>query len=142
MSHNFKKSLAIGHQGEQAFMLLWPDLKRTDGRTHDFVLPDGSTLELKTDQYDMHSTTNFFIERWSDIHTQKPGGPWQSKATLFAYYFIKNGTAFIFNTAQLVEYLNTQEYRPINIANKSWTTVGYKVSRASLEHLIQKILRA
>lgn len=138
--HDFSKSLEWGQAGEIEFIKLWPELTRENGREYDFILPNGETVELKTDNYDMQRTENFFMERWSSWADKKPGGVWQSKATYFVYYFIKNQTAFVFDTIKLRHYLDTQKYGGIQIKNKGWTTVGFKVPRKELESFIIKIL--
>lgn len=137
--HNFANSLKIGKAGEAALNRLWPELVPTDGRKGDFKLGK-DTVEVKTDSYDMDKTVNFFIERWSDIANQKPGGPWQSLehgAKYFVYWFPKNGTAFVFETLELVTYLNTvlADYQSITIPNRAWVTVGYKIPRETLKSL-------
>lgn len=138
--HDFKESLKRGQDGETELLKLWPELIAADGRKHDFTLPNGDTVELKTDYYDADKTPNFFMERWSNWADKKPGGVWQSSATYFAYYFIKNGLLFVFKTNALREFMDGQKYGGISVRNKGWTTVGYRVPRAQVMHLTTAVL--
>lgn len=139
MTHNFKLSLVKGDAGETAILKLLGGLKKLDGRHGDLLASNGQKLELKTDYYDMQKSTNFFMERWSDVERQKPGGPWQAEGhecSLFAYYFVKNGTLFVWRLPELLKQLNSvlreKCLDKVEVPNKSWTTVGYKVPRAFL----------
>lgn len=144
----FDESLKFGKAGEDLFISLnQGKLLRCDGRVHDFVISSGDlknkTLELKTDYYDMMKTPNFFFERFSKIETQAPGGPWQAasnKTDLFVYFFPKNGQFFVFETAPLVQLLNsiTPRLQLVHIPNITWTTGGYKVLRTAVSALVIK----
>lgn len=112
----------------------------TDHRLWDLQDASGKNkVELKTDTYDLEKTENYFMERWSVLEREKPGGPWQALengATTFIYYFSKNNTYFeCKDLKKLVKRLNvlTKDLKPVMIRNVRWTTQGYKVSRADLE---------
>lgn len=143
--HNFKESLAKGKAGEALFLLHMPWLQKLGGRQSDFMdSRDGSLWELKCDSYDITRTSNMFIEFYSDITKQKPGGPTQALAhgsKFWAYYFIKNATCFIFQTKDLVEALPSliKDLEPKYINNRGWTTMGYAVPRARLSHLYTEV---
>lgn len=130
---NFKTDLARGHLGEALFHKLRPELTRLDGRKADFVGPDGKTYEVKTDSYD---TSNFFIERWSDVEKQKAGGPWQSaekNIDYFVYLFPKKGVGYMFAVPELLEQLNKiQNPNQRYVSNRAWITVGWLVPISSL----------
>lgn len=144
MIHDFKTSLAKGAAGEVLLMEAWPGLERLDGRKSDFlVLATGEQLELKSDQYDMDKTENFFIEVWSDRERLKVGGPRQALShgsSIWVYMFPKNRTMFVFDTGALVSWLaeNVAVYPLINIPNRTWITAGIKVPREVLKHLYQQ----
>ncbi len=133
--HKFSVSLKKGKDGEYKLLEHWPDLEKLDGRRSDFrVKSTGQLLELKSDQYDMAKTENFFIELWSDSAKLKPGGPMQAMkhdSELWVYMFVKNDRAFIFKTNELVDWIlkNAHLYKRIQIVNKSWITTGIKVPR-------------
>lgn len=136
MKHSFKNSLAKGKAGEALILELWPELTPIEGGCKgDFTLgPHNVKVELKSDQYDMDATPNMFIERWSDVDKQKPGSVWQAithDCNLFVYFYVKNKTAFVFDTVVLKNYLDLliPNLKPIKIYNHSWVTVGYKVPR-------------
>ena len=144
---DFKSDLHTGQKGESLLLELWPELIRQDGFHFDFLTPDCCALELKTDTYDMQKTDNFFIERWSDLHKKRPGGPFQALgrgASLFAYLYIKNKKCFVFNTVDLIKHVmeleNKKQVSLVYIRNVAWTTTGYKIPRDSVKHLILKIL--
>lgn len=119
----------------------WPGLEKLDGRKSDFrVIETGELLELKSDQYNMFNTDNFFIERFSNFDKKSPGGPWQALehgSNIWVYMYRPNKVIFIFNTPALVAFLDQHltEYKECLVKNTSWITVGYKVPRAALTHL-------
>lgn len=135
--HNFKKSLEKGKQGELKLLRLWPELSRTDGRSGDYLLPSGAKCEVKSDFYDHHQTSNFFIEFWSDFEKQKPGGPTQALlhgCQYFIYYFVLNDIAYVFDLNDLCkQLLGTDLGQPVRVENRGWTTIGYKVPRSALK---------
>ncbi len=139
--HNFKSSLAKGKAGEELLLKLMPELTPLNGRKADFVnLKTEELYELKSDQYDMNATKNFFIELWSDVDKAKPGGPVQALAhgsKYWLYMFPKNKTLFTFETEALVEWIQEQSsvYKLICIPNVAWVTAGIKVPRLVLQHL-------
>lgn len=135
---NFQADLKRGQQGEQDFLRLFTKLTGTDGRKGDIVAPDGK-IELKTDFYSMAQTPNFFIERYSSIEVMSPGGPWQAKAhgcKYFVYYYAGDKQGYIFLVEDLLQQLEALEaaarLKPVEVRNKKWTTVGYKVPRSLL----------
>lgn len=134
---NFQADLKRGQQGEQDFLKLFTKLVGTDGRKGDIVAPDGK-IELKTDFYPMTTTPNFFIERFSSVEVLSPGGPWQAAAhgcKYFVYYYTTAGYGYIFDTQDLVQQLEKLEgkLKPIEVKNRRWTTIGYKVPRELLK---------
>ena len=130
---NFKTDLARGHLGEELFYKLRPELTRLDGRQADFVDANGATYEVKTDSYD---TSNFFMERWSNVEKQKAGGPWQSaekNIDYFIYLFPKKGVGYMFAVPELLEELNKIETPDQRyVSNRGWMTVGWLVPIKSL----------
>lgn len=142
--HNFRSSLAKGKLGEELFNKHFPELKALNGRESDFIAPDGTLWELKTDSYDMNKTANFFFERFSNWSKQSDGGPWQALhhgSTNFAYMFTQNSKVFIFRTADLVYHLNRilSNYEAIKIPNRGYETIGYKIPREELSHIYEEV---
>lgn len=138
---NFKNDLAFGQTGEALMEQFFPGCTKLDGRKADFILADGSRLELKTERRRLSETENFFIERWSDVDRAKAGGPWTAKVNgckFYAHLFIKDGVLFVFETEKLLEFLEAQRYSDIRIQNRSWITIGWKVGRSSVEHLFEQ----
>lgn len=136
---NFQADLKRGQAGERDFLQLFTALVGTDGRKGDIVAPDGK-IELKTDFYSMSKTPNFFIERYSSVEVGSPGGPWQAKAhgcKYFVYYYAGDKCGYVFLVDDLLKQLEALEaaakLKPTEVRNKKWTTVGYKVPRASLQ---------
>lgn len=134
---NFQADLNRGQRGELDFLKLFTKLVGTDGRKGDILAPDGK-IELKTDFYPMTSTPNFFIERYSSVEVLSPGGPWQAKAhgcKYFVYYYTVDGYGYIFETDSLIKQLEKLEnnFKPVEVRNKKWTTIGYKVPRELLK---------
>lgn len=141
--HCFKNSLYQGLKGELQFQQEFPiQLTKLSGRRADFVIKNTTiTIELKTDSY---PSNNFFFERWSDVERKAAGGPWQSKEKgikLFIYYFINENRWFIFNTVDLVEYLDqiVLDKRLVSIQNSSWQSQGYIIPICELSHFNEEI---
>lgn len=140
MAANFHKDLQAGKLGETAFANLFIGLRSTDGRKGDFTTPDGAVVELKTDMYSMQKTGNFFMERFSSIEVGSPGGPWQAAAhgcEYFVYWYAADQVGFVWRTADLVKQLDAiiGTLKPVEVRNKRWTTVGFKVPRTMLAPL-------
>lgn len=135
---NFHADLKRGNIGEELVASMWPELVRTDGRRGDFHLGT-NRLEVKTESRALKDTENFFIERYSDFDKKSPGGPFQALehgTLLYAHFFIKDLTIFLFFTQALAAYLKDRdESQLIFIQNPRYRTAGYKISRAELAHL-------
>jgi hypothetical protein len=149
MSHSFQRQLRVGQIGEVLFYQAHQGtLRQEGGREHDFTcLLSGEKYELKSDLYNMEATPYFFIERYSNAEKKSPGGPWQALthgADWFCYMFVTNLRVFKFNTRALVERLEglLAEHAPVNIPNKTWTTVGYKIPREALADLAEELTLA
>ena len=141
-SWSMQKQLSIGSKAEELFLKYHPDVTRLDGRKGDFIGFTQKKIELKADSRSVRDTPNMFVERYSVLSSKKAGGPWQA-AEHEVYYFVylfSCGTIYWFETAALIEHLERNEstYQSRAIRNRAWTTLGYLVPRASLEHLIIK----
>jgi len=142
---SFKTQLEVGDRAEQLFLEYYPKkLKIYPGREWDFTeVYSKKSVELKTDTYNMDKTDNFFMERYSDMHRETPGGPWRAKqddVDIFCYYFSRHNTWFQFNNIpKLVRKIDKiilqQKLRPIYIKNQGWITSGYKINRSELDEL-------
>lgn len=143
---DFKDQLVVGDRGQELFiqyyhepLVIYPPHKA------DFqVVSSSKLLELKTDTYNIEKTPYFFMERWSDVHQEKPGGPWQSKKNkvdLFCYMFVRHNIYFEFTSIPaLCKELDglTAKMGLVYIKNKGWVTAGYKVPRDALKHLYKE----
>lgn len=151
MIHEFNDSLSIGDKGELIFHDAysshgWQKENKGVWCSYDFRRKsDGKTLELKTDDYSMSATPNFFIEYQSNASKNTLGGPFREGADLFAYLYIKNLTIFFFERLQLVEkiielgYLDHQLKIPENatkgirsVSNNGYKTTGFCIPREEL----------
>jgi len=143
---NFRAQLAVGDRGEKAFREYYPELIpiKSEEREVDFHLKDGKSVELKTDDYDMSATENFFMEVSSH---GKLGGPYRAKqdnVDFFVYYFIKNKTFFWFNTnilcLKLDELILERNDKVKSIQNRggnnTWTAQGYAIPRIEFKSII------
>ena len=143
----FKTQLEVGQAGEAEFLERYPTkLTIHPDRDGDFIHPDGRKLELKTDTYSMQKTPNFFIERWSVLHQEKPGSLWQAHehgCSIFCYYFVKNSTYFRIADipaaiARVETYIEEQKPGMVYVKNRGYITGGYKIPRALLEDLTEE----
>jgi hypothetical protein len=136
---NFETQNAIGIEGEQRFQKNYPTVVRKGLKECDFLLPDGTWAELKTDSRTALATGNYFMECVSNLQRNTPGGPWQAYgkgADHFVYQFACGFEAW-FNCEALVQFLDSTEERwePKQIANTAWSAAGYLVPITALEHL-------
>lgn len=138
---DFQEQQVIGDRGEKEFARCYAVLhpKKSDDLAYDFIINGGASVELKTDDYLMTETPNFFIETVSDTATQKPGGPFRAfkdGITFFVYYFVRNKTFFWFETTKLhnrlQELIASGKYPLKSIKNKGWITTGYAIPREEL----------
>ena len=142
----FKEQIAVGDEGQRLFLKNYhTPITEYVPHAADFqVVATGALVELKTDTYPMATTPNFFIERWSDIGSKKPGSVWQSVekgVTIFCYMFIQDRTYFEFtDLPALIARLDdiTAGSYLMAIRNKGWTTGGYRVKRESLRDLYKE----
>ena len=142
---NMQTQLAQGRLAEADFIeRCHLDLVQVPGKgLWDFDSSCGLKVELKSDTYPMEKTANFFMERWSVIEQDKPGGPWQSLekgADTFIYLFANSNTYFQFlDLPALVDRLDvlTKDSDLVRIKNVRWTTGGFKVRRDDLKDLYQ-----
>jgi hypothetical protein len=138
----FARQKAIGQAGEARFLAHYQDIRRLDGRGGDFVGNSGRLIELKSDAYSTEKTPNFFMERWSDVDAQKPGGPFQArqKGLFYFVYTYGSGECYWFIVDPLVDYLTrtADEYEYREIMNRAWRGGGFLVPRERLAHLVVK----
>lgn len=142
---SWKTQLDFGKQAEREFLqhyheplILSPNLR------YDFtVISTGERLELKTDDWQMDSTPNYFFERYSSVHEKTPGGPWRARRHgigRFVYYFIRDGVYFEFTDvktlcARVDKYVKSKKMGLIYVKNPAWITGGYKIPRAVVSDL-------
>lgn len=138
---NFNKDLKIGANGEEQFQKRFQvALIKQDGLQADFTVSNkvGSGLELKTDTYD---SPNFFIERYSDLWKQTPGGPWQAikHSKYFAYYFVNKDVYYLFDletfVPELEAYIASKNPRKVEVNNRRYSTGGYVIPINDIKHL-------
>jgi hypothetical protein len=132
---DFLESKKIGDSGEELFLSYLSDkIEKADGYKFDFITKaDKKTIELKTDMYDPKSTSNFFIERYSDIVLKKDGGPWRAlkdNVNFYVYFYPMAMEYYTFNPKTLVSVVDAlPKKKEIMINNKGFTTMGYLINR-------------
>lgn len=141
---NFKTDLETkGKPGEAEFKRSFPiTLIQLSGFGADFLCSDGTTtIEIKTD-FNKWNSPNFFMERYSSVSKESPGGPFQSDmkgVEYFIYWFWETREYYIFETAELVHFLNkyieTKKPKLKEVMNDGYVTVGYAIPRSALKHL-------
>lgn len=140
---DFQAQLKVGTRGEELFLEHYPEpLEVIPIHASDFrVKTTGKIIELKTDTYNINKTSNFFMERWSSVYDERPGGPWQAlahRADIFCYMFVRHNIYYEFNDLPaLVKRLEdlTKGKGLVYIKNQTWITGGFKVPRSELEDL-------
>lgn len=134
---NFQSDLNKGVLGEQLFCKLFRQITATDGRKGDLIAPNGK-IELKCDFYGLKKSQNFFMERYGSVEVLADGGPWKALkdgCEYFVYFYAHDFTGYVWRTSDLVQQLDTliTQLTPVEVKNRSWTTIGYKVTRSSLK---------
>lgn len=145
---NFESQKKIGDKGEELFLKQYGHIvERTDGYKGDFRIKEtGEILELKTDTYLTSETPNFFMEAYSIIESETPGGPWQAQnhgCKFFVYFFMNSGEAFLFTVSELVSFLDGYISRtnphmkevPNDGWNSKYNTGGYALNRNLFKHI-------
>ena len=149
---DFDSQLKLGTQGENHFLTVYGVMGWQKGvEPVDFILPPSRTAELKTDDYDMEVSPNFFMEFTTDSgNGKKPGGPWRArndKIDFFVYYFIRHSVFFWFRTDDLCKFLDDYVERSglstVPVANidangTPYHALGYKIPRRKVQHLVLK----
>ena len=142
---DFKEQMVVGDVGEKDFVRCYPNLtpQKSKNLAWDFNLNTGMTVELKTDDYPMSKTPNFFMETVSDTKSGKLGGPFRAfddGVNFFVYYFLRDKTFFWFETdklhAKLKELIETGQFPLKSVQNRNWVTQGYAIPRKLLESII------
>ena len=141
--YTWKEQLEKGMKAEELFLdICHLRLTKSETRDYDFLTRDGRRVELKTDFYGEDRTPNFFIERWSVMEDEKPGGPWQSKekkVDLFIYLYADTGAYYVFSDlralCKAVEKLNLPI---IPVKNRGYSGGGFKVPREAIRHLCRR----
>lgn len=144
---SFNKQLNLGNDGEASFQKYYADLfpKKSEDRRADFILADGSKVELKTDSYRVSKTPNFFMEMFGSVEEGKLGGPWramQDEVQHFVYYYSNDGEFYWFDTVTLCSSLDKiisqGKSMSKDIKNKGWVSRGYLIPREELTHILVK----
>lgn len=137
--YSWKSRLAIGKRGEAWFAKHYgATVTPPECMEYDLVLPDGRTVELKTDTYDHTKTEYYFMER---LCGEKAGGPWraeQDDIDVFAYLFMNpTPLCFVWSdvlglVAQLDAWVDTNNPWQHTVRSQGWTAWGYRVPRGRL----------
>lgn len=138
-----------GKAGEIRIFKTWPDkFEWFEGNEYDLILKPNKKVEIKTETtYNLESSPNFFMERYSDDFVFKSGGPWRAQEDgidIFISYFIQNDILFWFNDInKLVErcekmILETNP-RSSYVKNKGYYTIGYPMRRYWFKDLYKEI---
>lgn len=141
--YSWKQQLEKGMKAEELFLdICHLNLTKSDTRDYDFVTRDGRKVELKTDFYGENKTENFFIERYSVMEEDKPGGPWQSKAKkvdLYIYLYADTGAYYVFSDLKaLCKEVEKLDLPLIPVRNRTYNGGGYKVPREAIRHLCRR----
>jgi len=141
----FNKQLKMGNKGEEFFIQCYQEIKarKGNGRVVDIMINEDETVELKSDQYSLEDTPNFFIERYGNLDKLKDGSVWKSsldKINWFVYYYVPDRTFFWFKVEELKDFMeeNMAKFQQRKIRNIGWEALGFLVPREQVRHLIKK----
>lgn len=110
----------LGYLGEQLFCRAF-NATPSDCLEYDCTLPDGRTVELKTENYKFN---NLCVETFGNTNTMSVGGPWRAfrdGVDVYAHFFIKDGIVCFFDIVPFIRYLeeNMDAFKPLSAKNKS-----------------------
>lgn len=95
-------------------------------------LTDASMLyyEIKAESRTSLQTPNLAIERYSSVQARTDGGPWQTKAILYAHIY-SDGLLCIMDRLELKNWLNKNmsKYKSFSAENVGYTTTGVLIPR-------------
>jgi hypothetical protein len=146
MKANWTQDLARGDVGERDFLRTFPLYRKGDQENmyeHDLVCSvSGSTVELKTDYYDMDKTPNLIVERYSNEQKGTAGGPYRHNSSLgyWVYYYKKNGVFLFYDAGQLVEKVTSLNLPLLSIQNQGYTTGVHRVKRTDVEDCLLHVI--
>lgn len=138
---SFKEDLQFGKDSEERLRAAYPFLQYSEVRAYDFVLANTNIkIEKKCDSYNPAKYPNFIMERYS--HTDKDGGPWQSKGhgvKYFMYWFVTTDQLYVFPLAKLIKRVESlikkHNLKLFDRWNPGYTTRYYKVPISMLADL-------
>lgn len=147
MSFNFARQNEIGKKGEEILVANYhmQPLQKLEGKSKigDFMRTDGKIIEIKSDTYPLARTPNFFMEYYSNLAKQTPGGPWRTflnGADIFLYLYLSDMVYYECDDVHklvwtLDDLVAKQKLKPQRIVNTTWITTGYKIPRESVSSL-------
>lgn len=94
-----------------------------------------TTIELKSDQYDMKKSENIFLETVGNAEKKKVGCFFNTQAEYYYYYFVKNGYIFKLPVAECREWFvkNMHRFEKKRLStNKLYHSEGYVIPREVL----------
>jgi hypothetical protein len=137
----FKQDLQKGHDAEIRFNALFPSWKRLDGLKADFELPNGDTVELKSEQRTTAQTPNLAVE-WASS-PGKPGAIERAYLDNVTYivYLYADDNYFMFKTGDLWAFIkrNYPNYRKVKVENVNYDTEVCLIPRVDVAHLLVQI---
>lgn len=141
MRYKFKDSLLVGQAAESKFHELYPSLIRTDGRKEDFILPDGTTLDLKAESRTTEQTPNLAVELESS--EGRPGAIQRAvnDGVTYITYVYADGAHYTYLATSLLEYLLDSKHRIVFVKNVGYTTKVMLIPRDAVKHLEIDVLK-
>lgn len=141
MVYLFNEQLKKGQLGEACVEAMFPWMwERIKGRKGDLKYINGKEkgkiLELKTDL--KVNSPNFFVEEYSILKEEKPGGPEQAKikgAEHYAFFNPHKRLLFIFETNKFIKQINKiKDTFPLkNVWNPTYKTSGRAIPISIIE---------
>ena len=133
--HDFKSSLAKGHEGEIYMQSLFPKWRRTDGYKEDLITEDGKLVEIKTESRTTEQTPNVALE-WAS----SPGRPGAIErackdGVTYLIYLFADKKYFVYDPVKVWAFMrkNYAKYRRVSIVNPTYYSTVLLVPRADLE---------
>ena len=139
---SFLIDLKRGQDAEAKFHTKFPTWQRTDGRRADFIMPDGRTVELKTESRTTKETPNLALELESS--PGKPGAIERAvrDGVTFIIYWFADDKYFVYQPSTLLAYLtlHNSKHRIIKVRNATYFTTVCLVPRDALKEFEMSVL--
>lgn len=99
-------------------------------------------IEVKVESRSSGTTPNLAIERYSNVASNRPGGPWSTKAEWYSHFYA-DGLLVMVKRLELVRWLTPAlvSFPTFEARNEHYTSMGYLIPRVTVRAAVGKFYR-